>query len=194
MRTRAQRRNTISAWYGTLILLTGGMALGMGFWAFTGSQAVLDKVARQRVSPDVDLPVAIDEDSLNIAVQENIKDSLNRPLWAVTRRPYVAPKSPPKVSTKQEAAKKPEPPKEIPPLEGALTSVIIVGDMKVIFLKGGQGVARLEEGMTYNDWLLAKINQDSAEFHFESEKKVLQLRSFATVDAATVRTLGTAKK
>lgn len=193
MRTRAQRRNTISAWYSTLILLTGGAAAGAGFWALTDNQTTLAKVAKQTAAPDADLPVLIDEDSLKIAVQDRIEDSLARPLWAMTRRPYVAP-PPPKKPPPKAKPTEPEPPKEIPPLEGTLTSIIIAGQMKIIFLQGAEGMARLEEGMSYNGWQLMKINKDSAEFHFDAEQKVLQLRAFATVNAAPVRSLGEPKQ
>ncbi|PIE45854.1 MAG: hypothetical protein CSA45_01470 [Gammaproteobacteria bacterium] len=192
MRTRAQRRNTISAWYSTLILLTGVVAAGIGFWAFSERQTTLAQVKNQQTSPDADLPVLVDEDSLKIAVQHRIEDSVERPLWATTRRPYVAP--PPEKKPPPTAPATPEPPKVIPSLDDTLTSIIIAGGMKIIFLQGGQGTVRLEEGMHYNGWELRKINEDSAEFHLDEEKKVLQLRAFATVDSTPLRTLGEPKK
>lgn len=192
MRTRAQRRNTISAWYSTLIIVTGVAVAAVGFWAFGNSRTTLSQVASQQALPDTDLPILIDEDSLKIAILDRIEDSSARPLWTTTRRPYVAPPLPKKVPAK--APDKKEPPKEIPPLEGTLTSVIIAGQVKTVFLQGAQGAIRLEEGMSYNGWQLGKINQDSAEFHFDEEKKVLQLRAFATVDAAPVKTLGQPKE
>ncbi|PID65917.1 MAG: hypothetical protein CR977_00200 [Gammaproteobacteria bacterium] len=191
MRTRAQRRNTISAWFTTLILLTGVAVVAIGFWAFSERQTTLAQVKNQQATPDADLPVLVDEDSLKIAVQHRIEDSVERPLWAITRRPYVAPPPEPSAPTAPVAV---EAPKEIPPLDDTLTSIIIAGGMKIIFLQGGQGTVRLEEGMHYNGWELRKINEDSAEFHLDEEKKVLQLRAFATVDSTPLRTLGEPKK
>ncbi len=192
MRTRAQRRNTISAWLTTLILLTGVVAAGIAFWAFSERQSTLAQVKSQQATPDADLPVLVDEDSLKIAVQHRIEDSVERPLWASTRRPYVAPppeKKPPPITPVAVEA-----PKVIPPLDDTLTSIIIAGGMKIIFLQGGQGTVRLEEGMHYNGWELRKINEDSAEFHLDEEKKVLQLRAFATVDSTPLRSLGEPKQ
>ncbi len=191
MRTRAQRRNTISAWFTTLILLTGAVVTGIGFLAFSERQSTLAQVKSQQASPDADLPVLVDEDSLKITVPHRIEDSVERPLWASTRRPYVAP--PPKLSAPTTPVVT-EAPKAITPLDDTLTSIIIAGGMKIIFLQGGQGTVRLEEGMHYNGWELRKINEDSAEFHLDEEKKVLQLRAFATVDSTPVRSLGEPKK
>lgn len=191
MRTRAQRRNMISRWFSTTVLLTGGVTVAVGLWAFGDNRAMLAAVARQAVTPDADLPVLVDEDSLDIARLGRIEDSVSRPLWAVTRRPYVAP--PPPKELPQELPKA-EPPKVIPPLEGVLNSVILTGQLKIIFMQTAEGVLRLEEGMSYNGWQLRKINEDSAEFHFDEEQKVLQLRTFATVDTAPARLLGDPKQ
>lgn len=192
MRTRAQRRNLISAWYLLGILLVGGAVAAVGLWAFADNQIVLNAVDKRHAVPDPAIPVLVDEDSLNIAVPTKIIDSAKRPLWATTRRPYVPPppKPKPKPKPKPEPAPKPEPPKVIPPLNAQLNSVILMDNMKMVFLRTAQGTVRLELGMSYNDWQLVSINEDSAEFHFDEEKKVLQLRAFANVASSPVRTLG----
>ncbi len=185
MRTRAQRRNTISSWYMVVILCLLGLTMGIGLWTFSGSRAELAKVKQFSATPDPAVPVAIDQDSLKVTVQPRIVDSTERPLWLSTRRPYVEPE----LDTEVIEPTKPEE-TVIPALDAQLNSVILANEIQMIFLSTAEGVVRLEPGMRYNGWQLDKINEDSAEFHFDEEKKVLQLRPFAVVEPQKVRTLG----
>lgn len=190
MKTRVQRRNFISRWYILWILLVGSSIAAVGMWAMGENRMVLAKVAAQHAIPDANLPVQVNENSLKITFPVHIKDSVKRPLWSMTRQPYVPPAPPKPLPPPVPEPPPPEPPKEIPSFEGVLSSVILTEQLQIVFVNTAEGIIRLEPGMAYNEWVLANINEDSAEFHYDDEKKVLQLRSFATANATPAKLLG----
>lgn len=184
MKTRAQRRRIISRWYLLWIIIVLALLIGLGAWTFMKTRTALNQTINYHATPDPALAVLIDDDSLNLSVSEDMENSVRRPLWSMLRRPYIGDDMPDDM---------PPPPEMLPdmlPLTEQLTSVIIAGDTQMIFLKGEQGVIRLELGMIYKGWELTNVNEDSAEFHSGEAEKVLQLRTFATEASVPVRTLG----
>lgn len=186
MNTRAQRRRYTAKWLSMLALILVLCCIAVGLWSFVNYQGVLAKSTKHMPTADADVALGIDGGDLEVAVVEKLEDSLSRPLLSSTRRPYVAPAAPKPPPPPPQVI----PPKEIPPLDEQLVSVIMTGKRYIVFLNGAEGNTRLELGMSYKGWKLAKVSKDSAEFHFDNEKKILQLRTFATMAPTGMRKLG----
>ncbi len=185
MLIRKQRRQYIFRCLSGALLIILGMTIVMFFLSYASQQRVIKEVQQFQAKIDKDLFISTSEDDLPLIADIAIKDGLARPLLLSDRRPYSEPEA-----TVEPAEVLPEKPKDIPPLDGQLTSVIITGQTKMIFFAGAEGTIRLSVGMRYNDWQLTDISEDSATFTFDGEKRTLTLRHFANALPTTVQQLG----
>lgn len=71
-----------------------------------------------------------------------------------------------------------------------LVSVIMTDKAKVVFLAGQAGTVRLEEGMSYNGWLVDKVYSDKVEMREGDNIETLELRTFPESIIQTPRVLG----
>lgn len=183
MKTRASRRNYITKWLFVMVTMVAILVAAISVWSFVGYRSVIDKVNNQTAAPDPTIAIDIVAADLDVAVQEKLDDSLQRPLLFSTRRPIV--------EVIAETEEEPEAPVEIETLDESLVSVILTDSVRMIFLSGGDGVKRLEQGMIYKGWTLSEVNKDSAVFNQGEQTTVLQLRTFAnTSPVRSLRSLG----
>ncbi len=185
MLIRKQRRQYIFRYLSGILLLILAVIIVVFFLSYASRQSVMEKVQHFQAQIDDDLLIATDKDSLPLMADSVIRDGLARPLLLSDRRPYSEPEA-----TVEPVETLPEKPKDIPPLDGQLTSVIITGQTKMIFFTGAEGTIRLSVGMRYNDWQLTDISEEAATFTFDGEEKILPLRHFANTLPTEVRQLG----
>lgn len=191
MITRAERRHYFSKKLRLIFLLLVLIIVGLFFIFYADYRSLLSSVKTKQAVADNDIAIIIEPNDLEIVVQERLEDSLSRPLMMSTRRPYAPPKAIPKPKPKPE----PKPPEEVPEISEQLASVIITDDRKLVFLNGAEGTIRLEEGMMYKKWQVNEITPDTLTLIFNDQKKVLQLRKFATaMPIAPMRQLGKQNK
>ncbi len=184
MLIRKQRRQYIFRCLSGALLIILAMIIVVFFLSYASQQRVIKGAQQFQAKIDEELFISTSEDDLPLIADIAIKDGLARPLLLSTRRPVTA------ESTIKPVEPLPEKPKDIPPLDGQLTSVIITGQTKMIFFAGAEGTIRLNVGMRYNDWQLTGISEDSATFTFDGQERILTLRHFANAPPTTVQQLG----
>lgn len=189
MRTYAQRRRYIGSQLRMLaVVLAIIFLLLSAVMIFSERQ---DK-ANQRgqikaLTPDKNIELTIDPEDLVLPSAGRLDDSINRPLFMTDRKPYQPPEEeedPGEVVVETPAV----------PLTETLVSVIITNNTKVVFLAGGVGTIRLEEGMSYNGWTVAKVYDDKVEMREGDNVEVLELRTFPESMIQTPKVLGQSER
>jgi|GEM_PF-4916564 len=185
MITRAARRNIIGRWLNYLIRLAALITIGIATWSFIAYRNSMAKVNHDTPQPDANIVAIISNQALNPPVQQQFKNSLERPLMLLSRRPFIKPLP----TDETELSTESESQNPIKPITGRLSSIIINGHHKTIFLNVGKSTVRLEQGMIYDHWRLSRIEKNSATFIAGNKEQTLPLRVFSSARTTPVRLL-----
>lgn len=185
MRTYAQRRRYIGSQLKIIVglLLVVFLLLAAGLIFLDRQSKAQRKAKVNALQPDSNIELAVNPDDLVLPSAGKLDDSINRPLFMTDRKPY------------QPAEEEPEPPPAVmpaQPLNESLVSVIMTEKAKVVFLLGAGGTVRLEEGMSYNGWLVDKVYKDKVEMREGDNLETLELRTFPESMIQTPKVLGQA--
>ncbi len=185
MRTYRDRRKYIGSQLKVIFILVLIIFLVLAaVMIFTEWVAKGERRAKiKALQPDKAITLQVDEKDLVLPSPGKLDDSINRPLFMKNRKPYVEPEPEPEPELVEEKE-----PAE--PLTESLVSVIITDKVKVVFLSGGDGTVRLEEGMSYNGWTVAKVHADKVEMKEGDNVEVLELRTFPDSPEVKPKVLG----
>lgn len=187
MRTYAQRRKYIGSQLKILLgLLLTVFLLITAVLIFLDRQDKADRKAKiSALRPDGNIELTINPDDLVLPSAGKQDDSVNRPLFMTDRKPYQPPPA-------EEVDDEPVEVVVAQPLNETLVSVIMTEKAKVVFLSGTTGTVRLEEGMSYNGWLVNKVYKDKVEMKEGDNVETLELRTFPESMIQTPKVLGQA--
>ncbi len=183
MQTRQKRRKFIARILSLVMFLFLITVVGLSLFLYSKKEMRVNSVISKKVDVTKGIKGDVSINDFKVDVLKKLDHSINRPIFMSSRLPYVAEIT--KDEPKEDDILEP-----VSPLQEVMQSIIITDKYRVVFLKGAEGTIRLEEGMSYNEWTIDKINKDSVEMSSNGQVNIVELRTFATSEPTETITIG----